>query len=68
MTTFMSVVGMFVLLAIAFAASTNRKAIKLRTVGIAFAMQVIIGGFVLFFDAGKNALASVSSAVSSVIG
>ena len=68
MTTFMSVVGMFMLLAIAFAASTNRKAIKLRTVGIAFAMQVIIGGFVLFFDAGKNALASVSSAVSSVIG
>ena len=67
MTTFMSLVGMFVLLSIAFAASTNRKAINLRTVAIAFAMQVVIGGFVLFFEAGKNVLASMSSAVSSVI-
>ena len=67
MTTFMSLVGMLVLLGIAFAASTDRKAIKLRTVGIAFLMQVIIGGFVLFFEAGKNVLASMSSAVSSVI-
>ena len=68
MTTFMSLVGMIVLLSIAFAASTNRKAIKLRTVGIAFLMQVVIGGFVLFFEAGKNVLASMSRAVSSVIG
>ncbi|ASM51796.1 concentrative nucleoside transporter, CNT family [Pseudoalteromonas espejiana DSM 9414] len=67
MTTFMSLVGMFVLLSIAFAASTNRKAINLRTVAIAFIMQVVIGGFVLFFEAGKNVLASMSSAVSSVI-
>ena len=68
MTTFMSLVGMCVLLSIAFAASTNRKAINLRTVGIAFAMQVVIGGFVLFFEAGKNVLTSMSAAVSSVIG
>ena len=68
MTTFMSLVGMCVLLSIAFAASTNRKAINLRTVGIAFAMQIVIGGFVLFFEAGKNVLTSMSSAVSSVIG
>ncbi|WP_213610019.1 NupC/NupG family nucleoside CNT transporter [Pseudoalteromonas sp.] len=68
MTTFMSLVGMLVLLGIAFAASTNRKAIKLRTVGIAFALQIAIGGFVLFFEAGKNVLASMSRAVSSVIG
>jgi CNT family concentrative nucleoside transporter len=37
-------------------------------VGVAFAMQIIIGGFVLFVEAGKNALASMSSAVSAVIG
>lgn len=64
----MSLVGMVVLLSIAFAASTNRKAISLRTVGIAFALQFIIGGFVLFFEAGKNTLVSMSKAVSSVIG
>ncbi|WP_404343411.1 NupC/NupG family nucleoside CNT transporter [Pseudoalteromonas mariniglutinosa] len=68
MTTFMSLVGMLVLLGIAFAASTNRKAISLRTVGIAFVLQFIIGGFVLFFETGKNALVSMSKAVSSVIG
>lgn len=64
----MSLVGMCVLLGIAFTASTNRKAINLRTVGIAFAMQFVIGGFVLFSEAGKNALVAMSKAVSSVIG
>ena len=68
MTTFMSLVGIVVLLGIAFAASTNRKAINLRTVGIAFVLQVLIGGFVLFFEVGKNVLASMSRGVSSVIG
>ena len=68
MTTFMSLVGIVSLLLVAFAASTNRKAISLRTVGIAFAMQFLIGGFVLFFEAGKNALVAMSAAVSSVIG
>ncbi len=68
MTTLMSLVGIVVLLAIAFAASTNRKAINLRTVGIALLLQVLIGGFVLFFEVGKNVLASMSRGVSSVIG
>ncbi|MFC3031568.1 NupC/NupG family nucleoside CNT transporter [Pseudoalteromonas fenneropenaei] len=68
MTTIMSLVGMAVLLGIAFVASTNRKAINLRTVGVAFILQVAIGGFVLFFEAGKNALAAMSSGVSAVIG
>ncbi|MBE0365912.1 concentrative nucleoside transporter, CNT family [Pseudoalteromonas ulvae UL12] len=68
MTTFMSLVGIVSLLLVAFAASTNRKAISIRTVGIAFAMQFVIGGFVLFFEAGKNALVAMSAAVSSVIG
>ncbi|GAP73845.1 MULTISPECIES: NupC/NupG family nucleoside CNT transporter [Pseudoalteromonas] len=67
MTTLMSLVGMLALLAIAFGASTNRKAINLRTVGIAFLLQVIIGGFVLFFEFGKNILAKMSAAVAQVI-
>ncbi len=67
MTTIMSVVGIFSLLAIAYGISTNRKAINFRTVGIAFVLQVLIGGFVLFFEFGKNVLAAMSSAVASVI-
>ncbi|MBD1584703.1 NupC/NupG family nucleoside CNT transporter [Pseudoalteromonas sp. S16_S37] len=68
MTTIMSLVGMLMLLSVAYVFSTNRSAINKRTVGVAFLMQVAIGGFVLFVEAGKNALASMSSAVSAVIG
>ncbi|WP_152088063.1 NupC/NupG family nucleoside CNT transporter [Pseudoalteromonas sp. A25] len=68
MTTIMSLVGMLMLLSVAYGFSTNRSAINKRTVGVALAMQVSIGGFVLFVEAGKNALASMSSAVSAVIG
>jgi CNT family concentrative nucleoside transporter len=68
MTTIMSLVGMMVLLGIAFVASTNRKAINLRTVGVAFALQLFIGGFVLFSEAGRNILDQLSSKVSAVIG
>ncbi|BBN83738.1 nucleoside permease [Pseudoalteromonas sp. A25] len=64
----MSLVGMLMLLSVAYGFSTNRSAINKRTVGVALAMQVSIGGFVLFVEAGKNALASMSSAVSAVIG
>ncbi|OHU90221.1 MULTISPECIES: NupC/NupG family nucleoside CNT transporter [Pseudoalteromonas] len=68
MTTIMSLVGMIMLLSVAYGFSTNRSAINKRTVGVALAMQIAIGGFVLFVEAGKNALASMSSAVSAVIG
>jgi CNT family concentrative nucleoside transporter len=68
MTTIMSLVGMMALLGIAFAASTNRKAINLRTVGVAFALQLFIGGFVLFVEAGRNILDQLSSKVSAIIG
>lgn len=68
MTTIMSLVGMMALLGIAFAASTDRKAINLRTVGVAFALQLFIGGFVLFSEAGRNILDQLSSKVSAVIG
>ncbi|ODB34705.1 transporter [Pseudoalteromonas sp. BMB] len=67
MTTIMSLVGMMMLLGVAFACSTNRSAINKRTVGVAFLLQVLIGGFVLFIEAGKNVLASMSSAVAKVI-
>ncbi|WP_105201235.1 MULTISPECIES: NupC/NupG family nucleoside CNT transporter [unclassified Pseudoalteromonas] len=68
MTTLMSLIGMLVLLAIAYGASTNRKAINPRTVGVAFLLQVIIGGFVLFFEFGKNILEAMSRAVAKIIG
>lgn len=44
-----SVLGMVVLLAIAFLLSVNKKKISLRTVGAALVLQVVIGGIYLRF-------------------
>ncbi|PNH80280.1 NupC/NupG family nucleoside CNT transporter [Vibrio diazotrophicus] len=67
MSTFMSLVGMLVLLAIAVLLSNNRKAINLRTVGGAFAIQFALGAFVLYVPWGRDLLAGFSSGVSNVI-
>ncbi|MGL5007064.1 MAG: NupC/NupG family nucleoside CNT transporter [Plesiomonas sp.] len=63
----MSLVGMAVLIGIAVLLSSNRKAIKLRTVGGAFAIQVCIGAFVLYVPAGRTVLLGMSEAVANVI-
>ncbi|CAH1595754.1 NupC/NupG family nucleoside CNT transporter [Vibrio owensii] len=67
MSLFMSLVGMVVLLAIAFAFSSNRKAINFRTVGGAFAIQFILGAFVLYVPWGRDLLNGFSTGVSNVI-
>ncbi|MDF2154449.1 NupC/NupG family nucleoside CNT transporter [Vibrio sp. CAU 1672] len=67
MSLFMSLVGMVVLLAIAFALSANRKAINFRTVGGAFAIQFALGAFVLYVPWGRDLLNGFSSGVSNVI-
>lgn len=68
MDILMSLVGVVTLLAIGFLLSNNKKAINLRTVGGALAIQAAFGGFVLYVPVGKDILKSVSDAVSSVIG
>jgi len=61
------VIGIFVLLAIAYALSSGKKSINLRTVGLAFALQVILGAFVLYVPFGKDVLLSMTNGVQSVI-
>ena len=63
----MSIIGMFILIAIAILFSENRKAIKLRTVGAAFALQAIFAALVLYLPAGQEALGAVSNSVQNVI-
>src|SRR5699024_946058 len=58
---------MIVLLAIAIAFSTDRRKIRIRTVGLALAIQVLIGVLVLFVPWGERALSTASSAVQAVI-
>jgi CNT family concentrative nucleoside transporter len=64
----MSLVGIVAILLIAYLCSAHRQAIKWRTVGGAFAIQLAIGAFVLYVPAGKDVLISVSNAVGAVIG
>ncbi|MCG9712012.1 NupC/NupG family nucleoside CNT transporter [Shewanella insulae] len=68
MDILMSLVGVVVLLAIGFLLSNNKKAINMRTVFGALAIQAFFAGFVLYVPIGKDILKSVSDGVSSVIG
>ena len=63
----MGIVGVFVLLGLAVLLSDNRKAINLRTVGGAFAIQVVIGAFILYVPFGKELLQGLSTGVANVI-
>jgi CNT family concentrative nucleoside transporter len=61
-------IGIVAILAIAFAFSSNRKAINYRVVGAAFLLQAAIAAFVLYFDAGRTVIDTLSSGVLKIIG
>ncbi|HZW59678.1 MAG TPA: NupC/NupG family nucleoside CNT transporter [Woeseiaceae bacterium] len=61
------IVGIVVLLAIAVLLSGNRRAINLRVVGAALALQIAVAAFVLYIDIGKAAILSLSNGVQAVI-
>lgn len=61
------VIGIIALLAIAYALSNGKKHINYRTVGLAFAVQIILGAFVLYVPFGKDVLSSMTFGVQSVI-
>jgi len=63
----MGLVGIISLIIIAVLFSSNRKAINLRTVGGAFAIQALIPAIVIFTDSGASILGSISSGVQTVI-
>ncbi|MGJ7159685.1 NupC/NupG family nucleoside CNT transporter [Morganella morganii] len=64
----MSLVGMAALIFIAVLFSSDRRAIKLRTVVGAFIIQVLIGALVLYVPVGRKILLAMSDGVASVIG
>lgn len=59
--------GMAVLLLLAVLLSTNRRAIRLRTVAAAFALQLGFGVLVLYWSTGQWALEKTSAGVQAVI-
>lgn len=63
-----SFLGIAVILFVAYLCSTNRSGINWRTVSGAFAIQLILGAFVLYVPFGQDLLFSVAQGVSKVIG
>jgi hypothetical protein len=53
-TRLLSLVGIIVILAVAFALSSNRRWIRPRVVGSAFVLQIGIAALVLYVPAGRD--------------
>lgn len=68
MQNLIGLAGIVVILGIAFAFSSNRRAINLRIVGAAFALQAVVAVFVLYFDWGRRGIDWLSGGVLAVIG
>ena len=64
----MSIAGILAILALAFLLSTNRKAIRLRVVGAAFALQAVIAWLVLWTSWGRAGIQSLSAGVANLLG
>lgn len=62
-----SLLGIAVLLGIAFALSSAKRNINWRTVGGAFAIQASVGAFVLYSETGKEVLLSATRFVANII-
>jgi concentrative nucleoside transporter, CNT family len=64
----LSLAGMAVIIAIALLLSSNRRAIRLRIVGSAFALQAGIAALVLYTPWGRVVLKTASDGVSNLLG
>jgi CNT family concentrative nucleoside transporter len=62
-----SLLGVCLLPLVAWLFSSNRRAVKPRTVIGAFAIQAIIGGFVLYVPAGKQVVEVLAVGVSNIL-
>ena len=60
--------GIVVILGLALLLSTDRRAIRLRVVGSAFALQALIAVLVLYTPWGVRALSGASAGVSALLG
>jgi CNT family concentrative nucleoside transporter len=67
MGKYIGIVGIIVLLGIAYLFSSNRKAINLRIVGAAFALQAAIAGVVIYSQVGRDIIDTLSDGVLAVI-
>src|SRR4051794_10990217 len=64
----LGVAGIVAILALAWLVSTNRRAIRPRVVGAAFALQAFIAWLVLWTSWGRAAIGGLSSGVANLLG
>ena len=64
----LGLLGIVVILLIALALSTDRRAIRPRVVGAAFALQAAIATIVLYWTPGRAALGGASRGVGALLG
>ena len=62
------IVGIVVVLALAVLASTNRRAINIRVVASAFALQAALAALILYVPAGQTFIDALSRGVLAIIG
>lgn len=67
MNTAIGILGIVVLLGIGYLLSENRRAINLRTVVLAFTIELALGGLILYSLAGQHVLFVMAEAVTTVI-
>ena len=63
-----SLLGIALILLVAFALSSNRRAIRLRVVAAAFALQAGLAALVLYFPPGNDALQGAAHGVENLLG
>src|SRR5437763_11815476 len=64
----LGIAGIAVILGIAFLLSTNRRAIRVRVVGAAFALQAAIAFLVLYTSGGRAVIQTLSAGVADLLG
>ena len=67
MERFTGLIGLLVILGIAYALSQNRDKIRWKTVGWGLVLQFALGGLVIAWEGGANALKSFSDGITGAI-
>jgi CNT family concentrative nucleoside transporter len=68
MGRFTGILGIFAMLALAYAFSTNRRAIRIKTVAWGLGLQLTFAAFVLKVGIGQTALREAKDAVTHLLG
>ena len=68
MARFTGLLGLIVFLGLAYAFSTDRRAIRWRTVAWGLGLQIIFAFLVIKWNAGQNILHSISAVITSLLG